>query len=175
MKSKIILIGMMGSGKSTIAQKLAHRLGFSLFECDKIFEEKFKIKIKDYFKKFGEENFRKEEENILKDLIKKDNFVISTGGGVVLNKNNRDLIFNDEILSIYLKSSVGAIFDRIKNNKNRPLLNVENPKNEIEKILNQREDLYKQAKLTIENENETIDEVVEKIIKEIKEIKEKNV
>ena len=169
MKSKIILIGMMGSGKSTIAQKLAHRLGFSLYECDEIFEEKFKIKIKDYFKQFGEENFRKEEENILKDLIKKDNFVISTGGGVVLNKNNRDLIFNDEILSIYLKSSVGAIFDRIKNNKNRPLLNVENPKKEIEKILNQREDLYKQAKLTIENENETIDEVVEKIIKEIKE------
>lgn len=167
MKSKIILIGMMGSGKSTIAQKLAHRLGFSLYECDEIFEEKFKIKIKDYFKKFGEENFRKEEENILKDLIKKDNFVISTGGGVVLNKNNRDLIFDNEILSIYLKSSVGAIFDRIKNNKNRPLLNVENPKKEIEKILNQREDLYKQAKLTIENENETIDEVVEKIIKEI--------
>lgn len=169
MKSKIILIGMMGSGKSTIAQKLAHRLGFSLFECDEIFEKKFKIKIKDYFKQFGEENFRKEEENILKDLIKKDNFIISTGGGVVLNKNNRDLIFNDEILSIYLKSSVGAIFDRIKNNKNRPLLNVENPKKEIEKILNQREDLYKQAKLTIKNENETIDEVVEKIIKEIKE------
>ena len=169
MKSKIILIGMMGSGKSTIAQKLAHRLGFSLFECDEIFEKKFKIKIKDYFKQFGEENFRKEEENILKDLIKKDNFVISTGGGVVLNKNNRNLIFNDEILTIYLKSSVGAIFDRIKNNKNRPLLNVENPKKEIEKILNQREDLYKQAKLTIENENETIDEVVEKIIKEIKE------
>ena len=167
MKSKIILIGMMGSGKSTIAQKLAHRLGFSLFECDEIFEKKFKIKIKDYFKQFGEENFRKEEENILKDLIKKDNFIISTGGGVVLNKNNRNLIFNDEILSIYLKSSVGAIFDRIKNNKNRPLLNVENPKKEIEKILNQREDLYKQAKLTIENENETIDEVVEKIIKEI--------
>lgn len=169
MKSKIILIGMMGSGKSTIAQKLAHRLGFSLFECDEIFEKKFKIKIKDYFKQFGEENFRKEEENILKDLIKKDNFIISTGGGVVLNKNNRNLIFNDEILSIYLKSSVGAIFDRIKNNKNRPLLNVENPKKEIEKILNQREDLYKQAKLTIENENETLDEVVDKIIKEIKE------
>ena len=167
MKSKIILIGMMGSGKSTIAQKLAHRLGFSLFECDEIFEKKFKIKIKDYFKQFVEENFRKEEENILKDLIKKDNFIISTGGGVVLNKNNRNLIFNDEILSIYLKSSVGAIFDRIKNNKNRPLLNVENPRKEIEKILNQREDLYKQAKLTIENENETIDEVVEKIIKEI--------
>ena len=167
MKSKIILIGMMGSGKSTIAQKLAHRLGFSLFECDEIFEKKFKIKIKDYFKQFGEENFRKEEENILKDLIKKDNFIISTGGGVVLNKNNRNLIFNDEILSIYLKSSVGAIFDRIKNNKNRPLLNDEKPKKEIEKILNQREDLYKQAKLTIENENETIDEVVEKIIKEM--------
>mgnify|MGYP004508189359 CR=1 FL=1 len=167
MKSKIILIGMMGSGKSTIAQKLAHRLGFSLFECDEIFEKKFKIKIKDYFKQFGEENFRKEEENILKDLIKKDNFIISTGGGVVLNKNNRNLIFNDEILSIYLKSSVGAIFDRIKNNKNRPLLNVENPKKEIEKILNQREVLYKQAKLTIENENETIDEIVDKIIKEI--------
>lgn len=169
MKSKIILIGMMGSGKSTIAQKLAQELGFNLFECDEIFEEKFKIKIKNYFSQFGEENFRKEEENILKDLIKKNNFVISTGGGVVLNKNNRDLIFNDEILSIYLKSSVDAIFNRIKNNKNRPLLNVENPKKEIEKILNQREDLYKQAKLTIENENETLDEVVEKIIKEIKE------
>ena len=168
MKSKIVLIGMMGSGKSAIAKKLAQKLDFSLFECDEIFENKFKMTIGQYFKNFGEESFRKEEENILKDLIKKENIVISSGGGIVLNKNNRDLIFSDDVLSIYLKSTPNTIFERTKNNKKRPLLNVENPKNEIKKILDKRENLYNKANLTIQNENKTINEVIEEIIKEIK-------
>ena len=161
---KIILVGMMGSGKSALGRKLSKKLNISLFECDEIFEEKFNIKIKDYFKEFGETAFRKEESTILKELTSKDDFVISTGGGVVLNNLNREMIFNDEIISIYVKTKPEVIFDRIKNNKTRPLLLVENPEEEIKKILSSREEYYSLAKFTIEN-NKSIDQTIEEILK----------
>ena len=93
-----------------------------------------------------------------------NNFVISTGGGAILKKENRDIIFNDDIISIYLKASPSAIFERIKNDETRPLLKVQNPKLEIEKILSQREKFYNLAHFTIENENKTVEKVADEII-----------
>jgi len=161
---KIALIGMMGSGKSAVSEVLASKLGFRRFEADEIFEEQNSIKIKDFFKNYGEESFRKKETEILKEILKQDNFVLSCGGGVVLKEENRKLLFNNEILTIYLKASSETIYDRIKADKTRPLLLVDNPKNEIEKILLKRENLYKNANLTITTDNKTINEIAEEIV-----------
>ena len=128
--NKIILIGMMGSGKSTISKILSEKLNLPLFDTDEIFEQQTNCKITDFFKNNGEEKFRKIESEILKETAKQDNCIISTGGGIILKENNRDILFKDDILTIYLKATSETIYQRIKNDKTRPLLLVENPQNE---------------------------------------------
>jgi shikimate kinase len=168
MKSKkIALIGMMGSGKTTIATLLAKEIDFEFIDSDKIFEDENNIKIKDYFEKFTEKSFRQKETQILKNIIKKDNIVISTGGGIILEKENREILFNSEILTIYLKTTPETIYQRIKNNKSRPLLLVDEPKKEIEKIIKNREEFYNLANITITTDNKTPKEITQELTEEI--------
>lgn len=165
---KIVLIGMMGCGKSSISKLLATKINYKLTDLDEIFEIQEKISIKDFFEKFGEENFRIKETENLKSALNEENVIISTGGGVILKKENKDLLFQNNILTIYLKTNAETIYNRIKNDTTRPLLQVENPKKEIENILAKREKDYSLAKITIETDNKTKEEIVEEIIKWIK-------
>ena len=163
--NKIALIGMMGSGKTSVSNLLAKSLNKSALDLDSLFETKHNTTIKDFFKDFGEENFRELETNLLKEVLNNDEFILSTGGGIVLSEENRKLLFKDDILTIYLSASSDTIYDRIKHSKTRPLLLVENPKEEIRKILNEREKYYSMAKLTILTDNKSKDEIVEELKK----------
>ena len=162
--NKIALMGMMGSGKSTIAKLLSKKLNFVLYELDEIFEKQENTSIKEFFKNFGEENFRNIETNILENVIKKEKFVISCGGGIILKEKNRKMLFSKDITTIYLEANSEIIYNRIKTNKDRPLLLVKNPKEEIEKILNSRIEFYNQAKFIIDTNNKTPDEITEEIL-----------
>ena len=162
---KFALIGMMGSGKSAVSKELNKITNIKLYEADDIFEFENNIKIKDFFKTQGEEKFRQIETEILKKILLNEEFIISTGGGAILSSENRRLLFNNDIKTIYLKTSPERIYQRIKNDKKRPLLMVENPKKEIETILNAREQFYLMADKTIETDNKTIEEITEEIIK----------
>ncbi len=162
---KFALIGMMGSGKSAVSKELNKITNIKLYEADDIFEFENNIKIKDFFKTQGEEKFRQIETEILKKILLNEEFIISTGGGVILSPENRKLLFYNDIKTIYLKTSSETIYQRIKNDKKRPLLMVENPKKEIETILNIREQFYLMADKTIETDNKTIEEITEEIIK----------
>ena len=162
---KVVLIGMMGSGKTTIANLLSKSLNKSALDLDLLFEKKYNTTIKDFFNNFSEEKFRALEHNLLKEVLEDDNFIISTGGGIILSDINRKLLFNDDILTIYLSANPTTIYDRIKDDKTRPLLLVENPKNEIEKILNNRIQYYSMAKITIKTDNKTAGDIVEEIKK----------
>lgn len=164
MTCKIALIGMMGCGKTSAAKELAKELDCPLFDCDNIFEKKFEIKITEFFKLYGEEKFRICENEILNDIIKNKNFIISTGGGIILNKENRNILFNHQIKTFYLKASAQTIFDRIKNDKTRPLLLVQNPLEEIENLIKQRETFYKQAIYTIDCNDKNIETIVKEIM-----------
>ncbi|MBQ4645747.1 MAG: shikimate kinase [Candidatus Gastranaerophilales bacterium] len=164
--NKIILIGMMGSGKSTISKALAQKNNLELIELDEIFEKQENISIKDFFKEFKEEKFRQIETEILKKALEKQNSIISTGGGIVLKKENRDLLEN--YFTIYLKASPETLFERLKNDNSRPLLQTQNPKKEIEKILSTREQYYSKAKQTIETDNKTKEEIIKEIEQWIK-------
>ncbi len=128
---KIALIGMMGSGKSTLAKRLSQ----NAIDMDLLFEEKYQISIKDFFQKFGENEFRNCETILLKEIALNNEFILSTGGGVILSKDNKKILFNTDIFTIYLSATPDTIYNRIKSDKTRPLLLVKNPKAEIEKIL----------------------------------------
>lgn len=160
---KIALIGMMGSGKSAVSKKLAEKLNIEHFEADEIFEKENSILIKDFFKEFGEDEFRKKEAQILENIIKKDSFVLSCGGGVVLSEQNRKLLFESDVLTIYLSAEPETIYSRIKEDKTRPLLLVSNPEEEIKKILSKRKELYELAKVKITVDNKTIEQIVGEI------------
>ncbi len=160
---KIAFIGMMGCGKTTISKLLSSKLDFLFVDLDEVFEKENNIKIKDFFKTQGETAFRKKETEILDNFSKKENIIISTGGGIVLSKENQEILFNKDIFTIYLKTSADTIFNRIKDDTTRPLLLVYEPKKEIEKILYSREYLYEKANLTITTDNKTKEEVLKEI------------
>ncbi|MBQ8476099.1 shikimate kinase, partial [bacterium] len=127
---KIAFIGMMGSGKSTIAHELSLKTDAAVFDCDSLFEEKYNISISDFFKKYSQEKFRICETEILKEAIKLPKFILSTGGGVILSEINREILFKGDIYTIYLSANPETIYNRIKNDDKRPLLKVENPLDE---------------------------------------------
>ena len=143
MKNKnIFLIGMMGSWKTTIGKKLANNLTMDFIDTDEAIENIMSLSINEIFKCFGENRFRQMETSYFLEKTKKKGYVFSTGGGIVLNKNNRDILLNCGI-TIFLQSSVKEIFSRIRNTQKRPLLsNVNNMKKELENIWNERKKYY---------------------------------
>ena len=160
---KIILIGMMGSGKTTVARELSKFLNIQLFDLDSFFENRFRMSIKDFFKKYSENVFRIQETKLLKEIMTNKQFVLSTGGGTILSKENRAIIFRDDNLTLFLSASPEIIYDRIKDDTMRPLLQVQNPKKEIENLINKRYKYYSMADKTISTDNKSIDEIIEEI------------
>lgn len=163
---RVFLIGFMFSGKSTVGKKLASIMNYQFIDTDRYFEEKYKISILDFFEKFGEEMFRKFEHDILKELVVKDNVIISTGGGLPCYNNNIDLI-NDEGISIYLEMPFKAIINRQKNSKQKRPLLQNKTQEEIEEylkaLLTQREPIYKKSKITIDAKNVNFSDLKEVI------------
>lgn len=120
MRNKIYLIGSMGSGKTTIGKMLASKLNLPFIDIDKEIEQKEKMVISDIFKENGENYFREIESDILTKYSALNEFVISTGGGAVLNQDNKIILNNG--YKIYLKISIDAQYNRVKHRKYRPLL-----------------------------------------------------
>ena len=160
---KIAFLGMMGSGKTSAANAFSKLSKIELFDLDDIFVNKYSIEIKDYFAKYGEDDFRKKETELLENISKKDSFILSTGGGIILSNKNRNILFKKDIYTIYLKTSIDTIYERLKDDRSRPLLLVKDPKEEIKKILSTREKYYSMANLVINTDNKTIDEISEEL------------
>ena len=169
MVSKIILVGMMGAGKTTIGKLLSNKLGYDFVDLDKIIEERSGVKINTIFEIEGEAGFREREFQVLRDSIEKEKIIISTGGGIVVNKESRaQLIKNNASLIIYLKANLETLFSRLKNDNSRPILNVDNKEQMIEKILNEREPLYQDlADMTVDTTHMKTIDVVKLIIKKM--------
>jgi len=168
MVSKIILVGMMGAGKTTIGKLLSNKLGYDFIDLDKIIEEKSGVKINTIFEIEGETAFRERELKVLNDSIEKDKVIISTGGGIVTNEKSRAQLIKHNALIIYLKANLGTLFSRLKNDNSRPILNVDNKEQMIEKILNEREPLYQDlADMVVDTTHMKTIDVVKLIIKKM--------
>jgi len=141
----IILIGMRGSGKTTIGKMLAEKLNMGFIETDAIIEKKIGESIIDIIEKSGWQKFRKIEHCIIKEVSSFNNCIISTGGGVVLNNKNVKLLRNNGII-IWLDTDVNILINRIGNNYHRPFLtNKKTAKEDITEAYNNRIIFYKNA------------------------------
>ncbi|MGR9072674.1 MAG: shikimate kinase AroK [Gammaproteobacteria bacterium] len=137
----IYLIGPMGVGKTTIGRQLAKAIGVAFYDSDKVIEEKTGVDIPTIFEFEGEEGFRKREQAALSQLTQLEGIVLATGGGAILNEQNRSLLKENGFV-VYLYCSVEKMLERTRKDTQRPLLQTENPRGKIEDILRQRESYY---------------------------------
>ncbi len=159
----LVLIGMMGSGKSTIGYLLAKKLKFFFIDIDKNIEKNEETTISNIFKEKGEKYFRDIEEKITLDVLKKkSNCVISLGGGAFINKNIQELVLKKNI-SFWLKWKNSTIIKRLKNANKRPLLKEMNHK-QIVNLNTERSKLYSKANYILECDNLNKNEIIKKII-----------
>ena len=159
----LVLIGMMGSGKSTIGYLLAKKLKYFFIDIDKNIEKNEETTISNIFKEKGEKYFRDIEEKITLDVLKKkSNCVISLGGGAFINKNIQELVLKKNI-SFWLKWKNSTIIKRLKNANKRPLLKEMNHK-QIVNLNTERSKLYSKANYILECDNLNKNEIIKKII-----------
>ncbi|MGB9613121.1 MAG: shikimate kinase [Candidatus Margulisiibacteriota bacterium] len=160
----IVLIGFMGVGKSEVGQRLARELAMNFLDTDELIEKTEGRSINEIFKTEGEEYFRNLETEVLETLQDYDNFVLSTGGGMVLREENVSLLKNLGPL-ILLWADPEVVYERIKEQTHRPLLNVPDPKEEIKKILDFRSPIYNRvADFKVDTSFKTAEEVVLEIL-----------
>ena len=162
-KKNLILLGMMGVGKTTIGRLLAKKLNLDFYDIDQIIEKENNMKISDIFKKKGEIFFREQEESITINCLKKNHSVISLGGGAFVNENIRQNVLL-KARSFWLTTSIGILKSRIKSNKRRPVINQIGLKN-IEDLFKKRKEFYSLADHKIECEKLTLNQISDKIIK----------
>lgn len=159
----IVLIGMMGSGKTTIGKLLGEKLTLRSIDIDVIIEQNEKRTVSEIFQNEGEKYFRNiERETIKKNFMNKD-LIISLGGGAFEDQLTQELLLKNSTV-IYLKTSPNVILERIKNNTNRPLLKNQMTVKKIQSIILQRQKNYELANITILTDNKNTDKIVEEIL-----------
>jgi shikimate kinase len=153
----------MGAGKTTIGRQIARLLNFEFFDSDREIEERTGVSIPLIFELEGEEGFRRREMNIISDLTKKQEIVLATGGGSILKKENRDVLQNSGTI-VYLYASIDDLIERTTKDKNRPLLNTDDPRKKLQEILIEREPIYRElADIILETNKMTVHTAVKKL------------
>ncbi|TDJ05884.1 MAG: shikimate kinase [Deltaproteobacteria bacterium] len=165
-KNNIYLIGFMGAGKTTIGKFLSQKLNYNFVDLDLHIEKEQGISISEMFEKHGEKYFRDAETESLRKFSEKSNQIISTGGGIVIKDENWQIMRNRGV-SVYLKSSIKTLFNRVKHKSTRPLLNVENPFEKAKELFSSRESLYEKSDIIIDREGLEPGDVADAIVREL--------
>ena len=163
---KIILIGFMGVGKTSVGKQLAKKLNFNFIDTDYEIEQLTNKSIPDIFEQYGEKYFRKLENSILEKFVKNEDIVMATGGGIITTKENYNILKNEENV-IFLDGSVETIINHVQNERNqRPLLKEsENLSKKIEELLSIRYEKYIEVSdILIDINGKNIDEVISQIL-----------
>jgi shikimate kinase len=161
---KVFLVGPMGAGKTTIGRQLANTLGWTFIDSDHEITARTGVNIPIIFDVEGEEGFRRREKAIIEELTERDNIVLATGGGVVLDPENRQCLSRRGVV-VYLHASAEHLFRRTARDRNRPLLQTENPRQKIKELLQQRDPLYREvADIVLETAEGNIRSVVRRLM-----------
>ena len=163
----IVLVGPMGSGKTTVGRRLAHKLNQDFFDTDHEIIDKTGVTIDHIFDIEGEEGFRERESKILENLCQMSNIILATGGGIVILPKNREILKNAGLV-VYLSSSVNQLLRRTANSKIRPLLeNSSDRRKTIIELLEARDVYYREvASFVVDTTGKKLHEVINIIIRE---------
>jgi shikimate kinase len=144
----LILVGLMGAGKSSVGRIVATQLGIPFVDSDAEIERVSRMSITELFSSYGEEEFRALEGRVMKRLLKGGPRVVSTGGGAFINDRTRRHIKKGGV-SVWLKAEIDVLWERVNKRDSRPLLKTENPKQTLENLMNARYPIYELADLTV--------------------------
>lgn len=168
-KKTIVLVGMMGAGKTAVGKALAARLGVPFLDSDTELQAAANMTIAEIFERYGETFFREKETEVLRRLLEDERKgVLSTGGGAFLAERNRDMI-TEKGVSICLKADLELLWNRVKHKTTRPLLRTTDPKATLRELFENRAPVYALADLSVEaNAAYSIDEMAGKVLEALK-------
>lgn len=163
----IVLIGMMGAGKSSVGRCLQKRTGLARFDTDEVVASKLGLSISEIFSQHGEDRFREVETQVLVEFASAQSAIIVTGGGIVLREKNV-LLLKRLGTVIWLEADEETLFERATRREGRPLLKTENPRSTFSQLLHERAPLYaRAADIRVNTTNSTHDEVADIILEDI--------
>jgi len=165
--STIILVGMMGAGKTTIGKSLANYLGKTFIDSDHEIQKRTGVKIPVIFEIEGETGFRKREADMLHELLEINNIVLATGGGIILNEENRNLLKQKGTI-VYLRATVNDLWHRTRHDKNRPLLQTIDLKTKLAELFDQRDPIYHElAHIVVESGKQSVHQMVKLLAQQL--------
>ncbi|HEY6011724.1 MAG TPA: shikimate kinase [Nitrospirota bacterium] len=167
MFKNIILTGFMGVGKTSVGTRLAKDLGYVFVDTDTLIEADQKTTITEIFSSFGEPYFRDVESRIIREVLENEGQVVSTGGGAVIRDENR-AAFKNAGLVVCLTALPEVIYERIRHETHRPLLQTPDPLAKIGELLAGREKFYHQADLVIDTSGKSVDDAVREIKEKVR-------
>ena len=162
----ISLVGLMGTGKTSVGRKMAHILGLPFADADQEIEEAAGCSIADLFKLYGEPAFRNGEERVIERLLKEGAQILSTGGGAFMSKTTRERIAANGI-SVWLNTDLETLIRRTNRRDDRPLLNTEEPAQTLRRLMEKRNPVYAKADVTIASNTETVDNAAKLAIRAV--------
>ncbi len=159
----IFLVGLMGAGKTTVGKSLAKALDKTFYDSDHEIERRTGVNIPLIFELEGEAGFRRREAQAIAELAAMDNVVVATGGGAVLLAENRKMLAEHGRV-VYLRAGVDELFHRTRGDRNRPLLQTENPRERLQLLYNQRDPFYQEvADLVVDTGGQPVGSIVAEI------------
>lgn len=159
----LVLVGMMGAGKTTVGRRIAARLGRHFLDSDEEIERAAQMSVPEIFEQRGEAEFRAGETRVIARVLKEPGVVLATGGGAFVNEETRALVKAGAI-SVWLKAEVDILFERVSRRSNRPLLKTANPRATLEKLIADRYPLYAEADITVSSRDVPQDVVAGDVI-----------
>ncbi len=159
----LVLVGLMGAGKTSVGRRLADRLNLKFVDADAEIEAAAGMTIADIFAAHGEAHFRDGERRVIARLLENQGQVLATGGGAYMDPLTRRHI-SEKAISIWLKADLDVLFKRVSRRKTRPLLNNEDPKAVLEKLIEDRYPVYAEADIVVESIDAPHEVMVEKIL-----------
>lgn len=162
----IVLVGLMGSGKSRVGSELARLMGLPFVDSDREIEESAGMPIPEIFERFGEPEFRSGERKVLLRLLNGPPQVIASGGGAFIQQEIRDAV-KKKAVSVWLKADLATLTERVSRTDHRPLLRGVDPEAKLRELMEARYPLYAEADITVVTENQTPQDMAKKIRREI--------